>query len=100
MIAAHDADAGYVLVPTENLVAALAAGQHLRSRRHGWTEGRRDARGHHKPEAVYFSNKGNGRSGIMIVSAEDASQFPHVAETLFLNFDATVNWHIAMLPRS
>ncbi len=36
----------------------------------------------------------------MIVNAEDASQFPHVAETLFLNFDATVNWHIAMLPRS
>jgi len=51
------------------------------------------------PEAFYFTDKGQGRGAIMIVNIDDGSQIPHVAEPWFLTFDASVNWHIAMLPQ-
>ena len=51
-----------------------------------------------EPEAIYFTDKGVGRGAIMIVDIDDASQIPNVTQPLFLAFDATVHWHIAMLP--
>jgi len=51
-----------------------------------------------QPEAIYFTDKGTGRGAIMIVNIDDGSQIPHVSEPWFLTFNASVNWHIAMLP--
>ena len=51
-----------------------------------------------KPEAVYFSERNGKRGGIMIVDVADPSQAPSIAEPFFLNFDASVEFHIAMAP--
>ena len=41
---------------------------------------------------------GAGRSTIMIVDLENASQAPHITEPLMLNFNASVHYRVAMAP--
>ena len=51
-----------------------------------------------KPEAVYFSERGEKRGGIMIVDVADPSKVPAIAEPFFLTFNASVEFHIVMGP--
>ncbi len=51
-----------------------------------------------KPEAVYFSERGGKRGGILIVDVAEPSRVPSIAEPLFLTFNATVEFHIVMAP--
>jgi hypothetical protein len=51
-----------------------------------------------KPEAVYFSERDGKRGGIMIVDVADASGVPGIAEPLFLTFNASVEFRVAMGP--
>ena len=51
-----------------------------------------------KPEAVYFSERGGKRGGIMIVDVADPSRAPVIAEPFFLIFNASVEFHVAMTP--
>jgi hypothetical protein len=51
-----------------------------------------------KPEAVYFSERGGKRGGIMIVDVADPSKVPAIAEPFFLTFNASVEFHIVMDP--
>ena len=51
-----------------------------------------------KPEAVYFSERGGKRGGIMIVDVTDPSKVPAIAEPFFLTVDASVEFHIVMSP--
>jgi hypothetical protein len=51
-----------------------------------------------KPEAVYFTEYGGRRGSIFIVDISDASRIPSIAEPLFLNFNADVEFHPVMLP--
>jgi hypothetical protein len=51
-----------------------------------------------KPEAVYFSERGGKRGGIMIVDVTDPSKVSAIAEPFFLTFNASVEFHIVMGP--
>jgi len=51
-----------------------------------------------KPETVYFSERGGKRGGIMIVDVADPSKLPAIAEPLFLTFNASVEFCVAMSP--
>ncbi len=51
-----------------------------------------------KPEAVYFTEYGGQRGGIMVVNVEDASKIPSLTEPWFLLFEADVEFHIVMSP--
>ena len=51
-----------------------------------------------KPEAVYFSERGGKRGGIMIIDVADPSKVPAIAEPFFLTFNASVEFHIVMGP--
>lgn len=51
-----------------------------------------------KPETVYFSERNGQRGGIMIVDVADPSKIPSLAEPLFLAFDASVEFRVAMTP--
>ncbi len=51
-----------------------------------------------KPETVYFSERGGKRGGIMIVDVADPSKVPAIAEPLFLTFNASVEFCVAMSP--
>lgn len=51
-----------------------------------------------KPEAVYFTEYGGRRGSIFIVDISDASKIPSIAEPLFLNFNADVEFHPVMVP--
>jgi len=51
-----------------------------------------------KPEAIYFSERNGKRGGIMIVDVASPSDVPGIAEPLFLTFNATVEFRVAMTP--
>lgn len=51
-----------------------------------------------KPEAVYFTEHDGFRSAILIVSLEDPSKVPALAEPWFLTFNAEVKFQIVMTP--
>jgi hypothetical protein len=51
-----------------------------------------------KPEAVYFTEYGGRRGSIFIVDISEASRIPSIAEPLFLNFNADVEFHPVMVP--
>jgi hypothetical protein len=51
-----------------------------------------------KPEAVYFTEYGGRRGSIFIVDISEASKIPSIAEPLFLNFNADVEFHPVMVP--
>jgi hypothetical protein len=51
-----------------------------------------------KPEAVYFTEFDGQRTVVMVVDIKEASDVPKYAEPWFLNFDADVEFHVAMTP--
>jgi hypothetical protein len=51
-----------------------------------------------KPEAAYFSDIEGARGGYIVVSMDDASQIPAMAEPLFLGLGATIQIHPVMTP--
>ncbi len=51
-----------------------------------------------KPEAAYFSEREGRRGGIFIVNVDKPSDVPRLAEPWFLNFNAEVEFRIAMTP--
>lgn len=51
-----------------------------------------------KPEAVYFTEYNGLRGAIMIIDMKDPSEIPAYAEPWFLNFNADVEFHVAMTP--
>jgi hypothetical protein len=51
-----------------------------------------------KPEAVYFSEQDGHRGTVLIVDVPDPSRIPALAEPFFLNFNATVQFRVAMTP--
>jgi hypothetical protein len=51
-----------------------------------------------KPEAVYFTEDGGRRGGIMIVNLEDPSKIPSISEPWFIVFNADVEFHVVMGP--
>jgi len=50
-----------------------------------------------KPEAAYFTEYHGQRSGILIVDLKHASEIPKFAEPWFLQFNAKVELHPAMV---
>jgi hypothetical protein len=51
-----------------------------------------------KPEAAYFTERDGRRGAVLIVDVPEPSRIPALAEPFFLDFDATVEFHIAMTP--
>ena len=51
-----------------------------------------------KPEAVYFTEQGGQRGGILIVDVASPSDIPSIAEPFFLTFEAEVRFHVCMSP--
>ena len=45
-----------------------------------------------KPEAVYFYTNNGCRSGFMVFDMKDSSELPVIAEPLFINFNASVEF--------
>lgn len=45
-----------------------------------------------KPEAAYFWPENGERAGMMVFDMADPTQIPQIAEPLFLNFDAAVEF--------
>lgn len=50
------------------------------------------------PEAVYFTEEEGHRCAILVVNIDDSSKIPRFAEPWFLNFNASVEFKIAMTP--
>jgi len=50
------------------------------------------------PEAIYFTEYNGQRGAIMIIELNDQSQVPMFAEPWFLEFNADVEFHVAMTP--
>jgi hypothetical protein len=51
-----------------------------------------------KPEHVWFTERDGKRGGIMIVNVDSPSDIPRLSEPWFLNFNAQVEFRIAMTP--
>lgn len=51
-----------------------------------------------KPEAVYFTEHGGVRGGLMVINLNDVSEIPSYAEPWFLEFNAKVEFHPVMTP--
>jgi hypothetical protein len=52
-----------------------------------------------KPEAAYFSERDGKRGGVLIVDVAKPSDVPRLAEPWFLNFEASVELRICMMPQ-
>ncbi len=53
---------------------------------------------HVKPEAAYFTEHHGSRGAVLVVNAKEASEIPAIAEPFFLQFEASAEFRIAMLP--
>ena len=51
-----------------------------------------------KPEAAYFYEENGKRTGLLVTDIQEASQMPAIAEPWFLGFNASVEFHPAMVP--
>ncbi len=51
-----------------------------------------------QPEAVYFTEMNGNRGATLVVNVNDASDIPRYAEPWYLNFNATIEYRIAMTP--
>ncbi len=51
-----------------------------------------------RPEAVYFTEQNGQRTAIVAINVDDVSKIPAFAEPWFLNFNANVEFRIAMTP--
>lgn len=45
-----------------------------------------------RPEAAYFMAEGGDRAGMMVFDMTDPAQIPQIAEPLFMNLDAAVEF--------
>jgi hypothetical protein len=52
-----------------------------------------------KPEAAYFGERDGKRGGVFIVNVANPSDVPKLAEPFFLNFDASVQFRVCMVPQ-
>ncbi len=51
-----------------------------------------------KPESIYFTEQGGTRGAVAVINVENSSKIPFFAEPFFLNFNADVEFRIAMSP--
>ena len=51
-----------------------------------------------KPQAAYFTAGNGRRGGILVVTVNEPSDIPKLAEPFFLTFDATVEFEPFMTP--
>lgn len=51
-----------------------------------------------KPEAAYFSEIDGRRGGVFVINLNSPSEIPKFAEPWFLNFNAQVEFSVAMTP--
>jgi len=51
-----------------------------------------------KPEAAYFTSIHDSRGGILVVDVADPSDVPRLAEPWFLQFEADIDFSVAMTP--
>ena len=51
-----------------------------------------------KPEAAYFSEQHGSRGAVLVVNVNSATDIPAIAEPWFLQFEASVEFRIAMSP--
>jgi hypothetical protein len=51
-----------------------------------------------KPEAAYFTSHTGRRGGTLVVTVNEASDIPRLAEPFFLTFDAEVEFEAFMTP--
>ena len=51
-----------------------------------------------KPESIYFTEQEGTRGAVAIIDIEDSKRIPFFAEPFFLNFNADVEFRIAMSP--
>jgi hypothetical protein len=51
-----------------------------------------------KPEAAYFTTTDGKRGGFLIFNVAHAAEIPRLAESWFLNFEASVEFMPALLP--
>jgi hypothetical protein len=51
-----------------------------------------------RPEATYFTEQNGQRTAIVVINVDDVSKIPAYAEPWFLNFNANVEFRIAMTP--
>ncbi|MBZ5601019.1 MAG: panthothenate synthetase [Acidobacteriia bacterium] len=51
-----------------------------------------------KPEAAYFSEQHGKRGGVLVVDVKEPSDVPRLAEPFFLQFNAEVEFRVAMTP--
>jgi hypothetical protein len=51
-----------------------------------------------KPEFIYFTEQGGKRGAVAAVTVDDPSQIPSFSEPFFLNFNADVEFRVAMSP--
>ena len=51
-----------------------------------------------KPESIYFTEQEGSRGAVAIIELEDSSKVPFFAEPFYLNFNADVEFRIAMSP--
>lgn len=51
-----------------------------------------------KPESAFFTDHEGQRSATLVVQVKDSVDIPRFAEPWYLQFDAQVEFHIAMTP--
>lgn len=49
-----------------------------------------------KPEFIYFTEQDGARGAVAVIDVEDSSRIPFYSEPFFLNFNADVEFRIAM----
>ena len=51
-----------------------------------------------RPESVYFTEYNGKRGALLVVDITEPSRIPAIAEPWFLQFNADVQFHVAMTP--
>ena len=52
-----------------------------------------------KPESIYFTENNGTRGAVAVFEVENSSRIPYFAEPFFLNFNADIEFRIAMSPQ-
>jgi hypothetical protein len=51
-----------------------------------------------KPESIYFTEQRGARGAVAIIDVKESSMIPFFAEPFYLNFNADVEFRVAMSP--
>lgn len=51
-----------------------------------------------RPESIYFTEQDGERGAVAVIEMEESSRVPFFAEPFFLNFNADVEFRVAMSP--